>query len=245
MRKTAIILFVLTTIFVLSCGQQKKDNSVPFIDSTLISLPGDSALYGLACEGSSDTLLILLTNVNANPDTFNMLEAVINRQIFGRPTAGDKLAVLLSPDSGRFVQKVINMERLKGTWCYMVTPTLRRRAGVSDEKRQHILDHMPDSLRKKWMVPKEFGFQFKANYECMPIGERIENEKNNPFVYEKPKRYREWRLQNGRLLLTAHLRDSTGNNQKTITDTADLVRLSRDTLVLEFSEGERTYYRKQ
>jgi hypothetical protein len=104
---------------------------------------------------------------------------------------------------------------------------------------------MPDSLRKKWMVPKEFGFQFKANYECMPIGERIENEKNSPFVYEKPKRYREWRLQNGRLLLTAHLRDSTGNNQKTITDTADLVRLSRDTLVLEFSEGERTYYRKQ
>jgi hypothetical protein len=98
MRKTAIILFVLTTIIVLSCGQQKKGEKTPFIDRTLISLPGDSALYGLACEGSSDTLLILLTNVNANPDTFNMLEAVINRQIFGRPTAGDKLAVLLSPD---------------------------------------------------------------------------------------------------------------------------------------------------
>ena len=244
MRKSVYLLFALAAGIALSCGQRGTAGGQLSADSSLISRPGDSAIYGLACDGSSDTLLVLLRDVDADPDTFNMLEAVMNRQVFGRPAAGDLLAVLLSGDSAHSVQKIINVERLKGSWCYMVTPTLRRRAGMSDEKYRQLLDQMPDSLRRRWMVPKEFGFQLRANNVCLPVGERIEEEKNSPIVYEKPRRYREWRLQNCQLLLSEHLRDTTAGQWKLLTDTAEFVRLSRDTLVLRFGDGERTYYKK-
>ena len=39
-------------------------------------------------------------------------------------------------------------------------------------------------------------------------------------------------------------RDSLGNITVTNTDTAQLVLLHRDTLVLRFNEGEQGYYRK-
>jgi hypothetical protein len=58
------------------------------------------------------------------------------------------------------------------------------------------------------------------------------------------KRYREWHIYNGHLLLSEARRDTLGNQQVTNTDTADIVFMRRDTLLLRFSDHEQGYYRK-
>jgi hypothetical protein len=62
--------------------------------------------------------------------------------------------------------------------------------------------------------------------------------------YPVLKRYREWHLFNGHLILNETMLDSLGNQQLVCSDTADFVLMRRDSLVLRFADGERSYYRK-
>jgi hypothetical protein len=63
--------------------------------------------------------------------------------------------------------------------------------------------------------------------------------------YPKVRRYREWRLFNGRLILiTDSVRLADGKKGLPERDTVDIIQLRRDTLVLKFSDHEQGYYRK-
>ena len=62
--------------------------------------------------------------------------------------------------------------------------------------------------------------------------------------YPELKRYRQWNLYNGRILLSETKRDSLGTQHVISTDTAVIALLRRDTLLLRFSDHEQGYYRK-
>ena len=209
--------------------------------------PGDSTVYALACEGCSDTLLVVLSNLEGSPDTLSILNATQTRKIFGHPRTGDELAIVINGEDSTVADMVVNLQQLKQTWCYQVTPTLRRRAGFTEEQRQRFLTLMPDSIKQRLMQPREYGFKISGNHAVRAIGlPRNDRSENSPVEYPKMKRYRQWRIWNGRLILSTTARDSLGRHQVAESDTAEFVMMRRDTLELRFSDGhQQRYYRKQ
>jgi hypothetical protein len=249
MKYRTLFLAVAAGMFAAACVEKpvKADGRQQRNDDVQTALSGDSTIYGLACDGCNDTVIVLLRQFDNNPDTFNVLDAFTNRRIFGRPSAGDELAVVREPDDSTMAHLVINVSQLKGAWCYMVTPRLRRRAGMTTEVYEKLVREMPDSIRERLMQPREYGFNLKGESVVRPIGVfgRSAAADNGPAEYPKMKHYREWHIFNGRLVLNV-TPDSLDKQRAADSDTADLVRLRRDTLLLRFANGtEQEYYRKE
>lgn len=255
MRKTTFIIMA-ATLLAIACGkkQEAAQNTEEAIAPDEVS--NDRMVYGLACDGCTDTILVLLRDIDADPDTFDILDASRNQQVYGHPRIGDQMALLLAPadttqtasSTIRQATMVIDIDKLLGSWCYMVTPRLRKLAGVDKSMEQDFLKNAPDSVRRRLLQPREFGFQLKAEYQAQPIGiirQGNTTDDRSPVEYPELKRYREWRLYNGRLILNEMRRDSLGEQQLLSSDTAEFVRLRRDSLVLRFSDGEHSYYRKE
>jgi hypothetical protein len=159
---------------------------------------------------------------------------------------GDKMAVVASDADPRVADLVIDMEELKGEWCYLVKPALRARAGLSQAALHQELKE--DTVIQKLMEPREYGFEIKSDYVARPIGltRNMTSDEESPVVFPPLKRYRQWRIFNGQLILSETSRDTTGVVSVTNSDTARFVLMRRDTLVLRFADGsEQGYYRKQ
>ena len=135
MRKN--LIFMATTLLaaiVMGCGGGAANRGDSKNDSVGTTMPGDSTVYGLACDGCTDTILVLLRDINGDPDTFDILEASRNQQVFGHPRIGDQMAVVLAPrqhPARTVATMVIDIDKIQGSWCYMVTPTLRKRADLT------------------------------------------------------------------------------------------------------------------
>ena len=246
-----IAVSIAAIVAVWACGGKQSDIPVEEHNDAIcneVNMPGDSTLYGLACDGCSDTLLVLLPNAGGDPDTLNILEASKAHRVFGRLRIGDKVAVIRNAEDSHVGDIVINMNELKGEWCYQVIPTLRERAGM-DKDMLKKAERKPefDSIIQKLLQPREYGVEIKGEYTARPIGiqRSSDNDKNSPVVLPPLKRYRAWRIFNGKLLLSETSRDTTGSVTLSATDTATLVLLHRDTLVLRFNDGEQGYYRKR
>ena len=96
--KKAISLLAMA-LLLMACGQKQppKDRQ----EGAIVAYhnePGDSTIYGLSCDGSTDSVLILLPYSGEDPDTFYIFQARQNHQVFGRPHIGDELAVILNPE---------------------------------------------------------------------------------------------------------------------------------------------------
>lgn len=254
MRKNAIF-FVAATLAAITfgCSDSKTDGQTSSNDSVITTLPGDSTIYGLACDGCNDTILVLLRDVTQNPDTFEILDASRNQLVFGHPRIGDQMAIVLenadtTASSAKPVARmVIDIDKILGSWCYMVTPKLRKRADIDKAMEQEFLKKMPDTTLQRLLQPREHGFMLKNDHQAQPIGMiRTGNttDDRSPVEYPILKRYREWYLYNGHIILNETHRDSLGEQQLLSSDTADFVLLRRDSLILRFSDGERSYYRK-
>ena len=67
-----------------------------------------------------------------------------------------------------------------------------------------------------------------------------------PVEYPQLRRYTEWRVWNGRLILKADtISGFSKDGELPQTDTADIQLLMQDSLVLRFADHEQSYYRKQ
>ncbi len=230
------LLFVAVACCLLAaCGKKVHHENTTAI-STHHVVPGDSAIYGLACDGSTDSILILLPYSGGDLDTFDIINAFHQHHLMGRPHIGDKLAVVLESDSTKTVRMVINISSLQGQWAYLVEPTLRHKDGK--------LPPLPDSIRQRIMAPREYGIRLKNGDIAFSFGavRNQDQDKMSPVVYPPLKRYAHWHLFNGRLVLTP---DSMSLGKGQQPDTADIVMLRRDSLVLRFSDHEQPYYRKK
>ena len=252
MKRTFFILFSLV-LMIAACGHSGNNNEKEQIVGDCLNqvpiarqLEGDSTIYGLACEGSNDSIIVILKSIDSNPDTIDILEARINRHVFGRPDIGDLVAITMNAERKSTAEIVINIDRLKGEWCYQVMPRLRHRVGTAADSAVQLPPDFPDSLRKKWFQPREYGFELRRDNTVHPIGiQRNEAERQpGPVEYPTLKRYRQWYVYNGHILLCEARRDTLGNQQIISTDTADIIFMRRDTLQLRFADHEQGYYRR-
>lgn len=249
-NKYGLAALMLTMLTMAACGGKNESSKTEAGD--LISMepnqPGDSTIYGLACDGCNDTILVFLSRQGTDLDTFDILNASKSHQVFGRPMIGDLVAVVANPENPKVADMVINMEQLKGKWCYIVKPKLREVAGMSlsrltDEQREEL-----DSVLRELLQPREFGLEIKNDFTARPVGmiRSRTSDEESPVVYPPLKRYCEWRIYNGRLILSEGQRDTTGMVVVTGSDTAQFVMMRRDTLVLRFDDGsEQGYYRSE
>jgi hypothetical protein len=244
MKQTVIIL-AATAMLLGAChsGTQTEKNSTVYNET--VTLEGDSTVYGLACDGCTDSLLVYLPFSGGDPDTIDILNARVQRKVFGRPEVGDEVAFVLNASNKKVADLVINIDRLKGSWCYQVMPKLRRRLGASADSVVQLPPDFPDSLRKKWFQPREYGLELQRDNMVRPIGAQARGrEQQGPVEYPEIKRYREWHIYNGHLLLMETRRDTTGARKIVSTDTADIVVMRHDSLLLRFADHEQGYYRK-
>jgi len=230
----------------VSCGsRQEATGSATTVYNEEKPLPGDTTLYGLACEGCTDSLLVFLPFTGGDPDTFDILEARLARRVLGRPAMGDRIAVIRNGEDSAAADLVINIDALQKAWYYQVQPRLRLRLQHPDSAAS--APALPDSMRRKWMQPREYALTFKRNHVVLSTGmwRRSQREAQAPVEYPKAKRYRQWHIFNGHLILAETRRDTLGNEQVLSTDTADIRMLRRDTLVLRFADREQGYYSKR
>ena len=124
---------------------------------------GDSALYGLACDGCTDSVLVFLPYSGGDPDTFDIINAFQQHHIYGRLHIGDELAVILNPEDPDEALMVVDMEALKGTWCYQVSPTLRRVDQMPKRMQKRMMERIPDSVKQQMMSPREYSLRLKRD----------------------------------------------------------------------------------
>ncbi|MBQ9645752.1 MAG: hypothetical protein IJV24_05290, partial [Prevotella sp.] len=232
----------------VACGAKADRELTEAIEKELY-VEGDSTIYGLACDGCTDTIVVFLRSPyeGHDPDTLNILEASRLHHVFGVPRIGDKLALVRNAQDSTKADIVIVTEDFQGLWCYKVLPTLRQHAGMDHDSHAAQFSVQPDSLEKLLAIEHEYGFQIKAEGVAVPIGMRYrqrETADEQLVEYPEGKRYREWHIFNGRLLLTETGIDSVGNIYQKGCDTAEFVALTPDTLVLRFADGLRGFYRK-
>ena len=236
------VLFTVLSVVILTtaCDKRQHKAAQSAVISTEQNKPGDSTRYGLACDGCTDSILVLLPYTGEDPDTFNIVTALEQHRIYGRPHIGDDMAIVLSKDSlgHPVVEMAINLATLRNTWCYQASPQLRPTAA------QHM-KVLPDSIMRKIMAPREYGFQLKRDHSVRTIG--IYRQDNmSPVEYPQVTYYKDWRIWNGRLILHADTVRGLGKEDiMPQSDTADICLLMPDSLVLRFADHEQSYYRKK
>ena len=245
MKRTIIPLLTLA-LLISACGSNEHGSAkVLTAGDNEQYLPGDTTYYGLACEGCTDSLLILIPLDGSDPDTFNIFDARMAHHVFGHPSIGDQMAVVRNGEDSTVADLVINIDRLEGEWRYQVMPQLRRRQADSTGISQSAV-HLPDSFIKRWLQPKEYGYDIRRDNAVRPVGAIPEAEaKKGPVEYPALKRYRQWHILNGHILLSQTRRDTTGQTTIVSTDTADIVLMRRDSLVLRFKDSEQGFYRNK
>ena len=170
-------LFFLTfaaAVLTASCGSKQQQPNHDYADDAISlhkNLPGDSALYGLACDGCTDSVLVFLPYSGGDPDTFDIIDAFQQHRIYGRPHIGDELAVILNPEDHDEALSVVNMEMLKGEWNYMAYPKMRTLDHLTRRMQRRMIERIPDSVRQLMMKPREYSLKLKRDFTASARGE--------------------------------------------------------------------------
>lgn len=243
---------VLTVSLMAGCSTGSEKKKAGAADSTSIQAEGDQTIYGMACDGCNDTIVTFLSmsfNGNydgGNPDTLNILEASRNHQVFGQIHIGDKLAIIRNEQDSTVADLLIVTEQMIGKWCYKVLPSLKQRADMDGTEAQ-MIEQLPDSIAELLTIEREYGMNLMDNHVAFPIGmrhNRVTSDEDTHVEYPEVKRYMEWRIYNGNIILSETASDSAGVRHYTAHDTATLVMLTADTMVLRINDEERGFYKK-
>ena len=251
--KKALFLLVVAALLAVACGQHRHPAETEHTHSvgaltTDKNHPGDSSLYGLACDGCTDSVLVFLDYQSGRLDTFDIIEAHQQHRIYGRPHIGDEMAVIRNPEDTAEALMVINMEDLRTTWCYMVTPKMRALDQMPKRMQRRMMERMPDSVRRMMMTPREYSLRLKRDNTVMVHGgqyRQTTTDDMSPVEYPAVKRYTDWHLFNGRIVLKADtISGFSKEGDKPSIDTMDIEMLTEDTLILRFNDQKQHYYRK-
>ena len=250
--KKALFPIFATMLLMIACGSNQQPTVTDVADNAISlkkNLPGDSALYGLACDGCTDSVLVFLPYSGGDPDTFDIINAFLQHRIYGRPRIGDELAVTVNPEDRDEALSVVNMEMLKGEWCYQVLPQLRTPESMHKRMQRRMIERMPDSLRQLMMTPREYSLRLKRDYTASARGgmrRRTTTDDMSPVEYPSIKRYTDWHFFNGQLILKADtVPGFSQEGDLPDIDTVQIRLLTADSLILEFSDHTQEYYRKQ
>ncbi|MBR4388992.1 MAG: hypothetical protein IKT00_07425 [Prevotella sp.] len=257
MKRKSLIYTLALMALAIACGErpateQDEADEISSLGAVkMYEAKGDSTIYGLACEGGGDSSLVFLPDKGGDPVSYSILSALKERRIFGMPSVGDKVALVLNPDNPKEVLFVINLEQLKGTWVYQVLPTVKQ-LGEGDEIKLSAQEQAAfDSLVQTLMIPVEYGFTLKRDFTAQSVGgppRKRALDDESPVEYPRAKRYSEWHVHNGKLIFSYRSRPKDGKNdqraRELINDTAELILLEADTMVIKFADRLQGYSRK-
>lgn len=214
-------------------------------------LEGDSTIYGLACEGCSDSVVILLPGDGSDPVTYNIIDAHRHNRVMGRLKVGDWIGLMRNPADSTVADFVLNLDELKGTWCYVVMPKWRDASNMTPQAQAILEESMPDSVKKEFFVPREYGFSLKRQWTAQSVGyvRKSPLEDQSPVVYPRLLYFTEWHILNCRLVMTSREYQKKDDSEEMElagyrNDTCDVVFLSGDSLVLASDGESRGYYRR-
>lgn len=254
MRFKSILLIIAVVTLLASCGQRKdagEDSRMGHTNDEL-RLKGDRTIYGLASEGCTDSVVVLLPNDGSDPVRYNIIDATRNHKIMGKLKVGDWIGIVTNPNDPKVADLVIDLDQLKGIWCYIVMPQIRDYATMSPRLQKRMMQNMPDSLKRLYMIPREYGFWMKRHWTAQSVGyvpaaSSLEDE--SPVVYPRLSFFTEWHIWNGKLVMTSgqvKMKKDSDNYEVTDLryDTCDIDYLQNDSLVLSSEGITRSYYRK-
>jgi hypothetical protein len=214
-------------------------------------LEGDSTIYGLACEGCNDSVVILLPGDGSDPVTYNIIDAHRHNRVMGRLKVGDWIGLMRNPTDSTVADFVLNLDELKGTWCYVVMPKWRDATNMTPQAQAILEESMPDSVKEEFFVPREYGFSLKRQWTAQSVGyvRKSPLEDQSPVVYPRLLYFTEWHILNCRLVMTSREYQKKDDSEEMElagyrNDTCDVVFLSGDSLVLASDGESRGYYRR-
>ena len=252
---SALIYMAVATLFTAckDTASQPNDNSqatVTYKDS----ITGDSMVYGLACDGTSDSVIVVFPFSGKDPVTYSCIAAKQAGRIIGKPSIGDWVGLMLSKEDSTEASFVINLDQLKGTWTYPVMPVLKDFAHMSKRMQRRMenkaLSEMPDSVKELYMIPREYGFALKRNHVAQPVGYVYSGntlEDDSPVEYPTLRNYTSWYMCNGQLILFSHSREAQpagGKPAAADIDTLSFISLDEDSLVLTSHGIRYGFHRK-
>jgi len=247
-----MVLFCVGILTLCACNKKERlnlddKNTKP---AYLNRLPGDNSVYGLACEGCTDSVLILLPTDGSDPITYDIIDASAKHHVMGKPKVGDKLAIIVNPKDSTVADFILNIDELEGTWCYVVMPKMKQTADMSEKTKRRIgTDQLPDSLKERFLVPREYGFTLKPQWVAASVGYVDESTlADSPVEYPSLGYFTEWRIWNGKLVIYSGTpKQEKKNSQIQVldikADTCDIDYLEKDSLVLSSEGSSRSYYR--
>lgn len=257
MKRTKAI-FAAWGLVALMAACVQKESEKPLPDPTSEGklnreqlLEGDSTIYGLACEGCNDSVVILLPGDGSDPVTYNIIDAHRHNRVMGRLKVGDWIGLMRNPTDSTVADFVLNLDELKGTWCYVVMPKWRDATNMTPQAQAIIEESMPDSVKEEFFVPREYGFSLKRQWTAQSVGyvRKSPLEDQSPVVYPRLLYFTEWHILNCRLVMTSREYQKKDDSEEMElagyrNDTCDVVFLSGDSLVLASDGESRGYYRR-
>lgn len=251
-RKIFVAIFIVITI--VSCKRQAADTTNindPFAGD--YRMAGDSTVYGLACKGSSDDAILLLPVDGSDPVRYDIVLATRRNKVLGSINTGDRIALVPNKKHANVADMVINLDELKGVWCYMVMPKMRQDSYEQEQVQDRTKDSMADSLALSLFVPLEYGFWLKSQGEAASVGYIRELNTlvdESPVIYPSLDYFIKWQIWNGKFILASgkpkYDKDNTVDGYTDIRyDTCSIDFLSHDSLALTDRNGTRCYYRKK
>lgn len=243
-----LILGSLSTI--VSCNtKEAKDAEAP---AYTVRLQGDNAVYGLACDGCNDTVVVVLPEDNSDPVTYNIMDAKRKKRIMGKIQIGDRLCIVLNKKNKKKVDVVVDIDKLAGIWCYIVMPKMRDAGQLSAKAQARMMENMSDSLKETYLIPREYGFYLKRDWIASSVGYVDDTNalaQESPVEYPPLGYFTAWHLWNGMLVITSGTPSSKNSKQKKSqtlqNDTCSIDYLNGDSLVLSSDGISRSYYKKE
>lgn len=253
-----LFLSIIITMSVLSCnkGKLESENIIQEVDASDL-IKGDSMIYGLACDGTSDSTIIVYPFDGSDPITYSCIDASRQHRIIGNPQIGDWVGLVLDKEDKTIANMVINLDQLKGTWTYPVLPTLKDFEHLSKRMQKRMqreaLENMPDSVKETYFIPREYGFTLKRSHVAQAVGRVYSGnslEDDSPVKYPEVRNYRQWFAWNGKLILVSTKNNNLKSNNKKEDkpelsfDTLEFVSMTNDSLILMKNGIQYGFHRK-
>lgn len=258
-----LLFATIANVSVIGISSCKQNPSEQGKLTTELKPTDDKTVYGLACDGCTDSVVYLLPSDGSDPIKYDVIDAYRNHRIMGKLKIGDWIGVVLNEEDSTVADMVIDLDQLKGTWCYVVMPQLRDYEKLSKKQQARITRDMDDSIKADYLIPREYGFTLKRRYQAQPVGfvrQASALEDESPVVYPTLPYYMGWHILNGKLLLsrTADNKmpmlvnaEAEKNGKKEtempplelVNDTAQIIFMNEDSLVLQFNDHLQSYYR--
>ncbi len=252
MRAKTLITVTLAAGLFGACTSDNatKDNTNIQLESEL-KITGDKTIYGLACEGCNDSTILLLPNDGSDPVKYDIIDATRNHKIRGKIKTGDWICLITNKNDKRVADFVMDLDQLRGIWCYIVMPKMRDYNKMSKRLQARMMENMSDSLKETFLIPREYGFWLKRQWQAQSVGYVKESStlaEESPVVYPQLGYYVAWGIWNGKIIIARGTPKFSDTGQVSVTnmvnDTCDVDYLDADSLVLSSDGQSRSYYRK-